>query len=420
MASISRAGLTRLAAAASITALALPAHASELVYWSMWNESEPQAEVMRLIMEAYTAQHPETTFKVVWNGRENQTKLRAALQAGTQVDLMDQDGDALVGGLQKQGLALQLDDILGPEFAKELLPGAYDIYGSDGKHYQMPYIYNTFNFWYNKDLMAEAGATPPATWDELLDVCAKVRAIGRDGLVIDNVEPYTLLYFSHLLDRKIGSNALMTIFEDKTGNGWLRPEVLEAAQMEIGLWDTCFSEDARGFQWPAGQQTVAFGDSMANLNGSWLPSELDASAGSDFPWGAFNFPAVEGGAGKASDMQVAIISMIALADTPNKEEAISFLRYLVSEESQRLFVERGNVGGTRVGVEWPAVLQDAYEASSNATALTAAFSGIGISYPEFFVTVLQPQHNNMFYGQLTPEAFIKMMADETRTFWASN
>src|SRR5262245_24717539 len=102
LSSASRISLSAVVAASALFASACAGHAVELTFWSMWNEPEPQAAALRTIMDAYTKANPDTTFKVVWNGRGNQTKLRAALQAGTPVDFMDQDGDELAGGLQKQ------------------------------------------------------------------------------------------------------------------------------------------------------------------------------------------------------------------------------------------------------------------------------------------------------------------------------
>lgn len=414
-----RYSLTVAAVTSALAAFACQAQASELVFWSMWNEPEPQAAALRSIMTAYTKAHPDTTFKVVWNGRGNQTKVRSALQAGTKIDFVDQDGDQLAGGLQKQGQGLQLDAALGADFNNTLLPGAYDLYAVDGKHYQVPYIYNTVNFWYNKDMLKEAGVEPPKTWADLMTVCAAVQKSGKHALVVEgNDMAYTLLYFSGLIERKLGPNALVKIFEDKSGESWLQPAVLDAAKMELGLWGTCLAEDDRGFQYPQGQQTIPLGDSMGDLNGSWLPTELSSAAGDDFPWGAFNFPAVEGGKGKQTDLQVALLSMMVLKDSAHPDEAVSFLKYLASEEAQKILVKEGNVGVTHAGVEWPAILADAYEASKNATALSNIYGGVGVNYADFYTTVLGPQHNKMFLGQMSPEDFVKSMAAETKKYWA--
>ena len=412
------------ATALSVGLMAIPGDgmAAELTFWSMWNETEPQAMALATIMETYTAANPATTFKVVWNGRQNQTKLRGALQAGTKVDFMDQDGDQLVGGLQKEGLAYDLGGVIDADLKNALLPGTLDIYSTGGKYFQIPYIYNTVNVWYNKDMMAEADATPPKTWDDLMGVCAKVKAIDKHALVIESdAADYNLLYFSSLVERALGANAVLGLMDDKTGAGWSNPAVLDAAQKVRQLWDAgCIAEDARGFQWPAGQTTVALGDTMGELVGSWLPIELLETTGSDFPWGAFSFPDVPGGVGKSTDLQVALIGMMVLKDSPNAEEAAQFVKYLVSEEAQKVMVEKGVVGVTRKGVKWPVILADGEVSAANATALSNFGGGLALYYPDFQSNTFKPEYNKLFLGLSTPEEFVATMVAATAEYWKSN
>ena len=256
----------------------------------------------------------------------------------------------------------------------------------------------------------------------MIAICAAVKKIDKHALVIEsNNADYNLLYFSQLLERSLGSGAVMKLFEDKSGAGWSNPAVLAAAKKERELWDAdCIAKDARGFQWPAGQQTVALGETMGELVGSWLPSELLDSAGKDFPWGAFNFPEVEGGAGKSTDLQVALLSMMVLKNSPHAKEAVSFLKYLMSEEAQKVLVDQGFVGVTRKGVAWPTVLSDAYNSASNATALSNFAGGLNLNHADFYSTVFKPEHNKMFLGQTTPEQFVDTMVAKTKEYWAAN
>lgn len=397
------------------------AAAKELSFWSMWNEPEPQAKALRSVMAAYTKAHPDVTFKVVWNGRQNQTKLRAALQAGTRIDFMDQDGDALYGGLQSAGAGLEISKELSQSFKDSLLPGALYLYADKDKVYSIPYVYNTVNFWYNRELMKKAKATPPKTWDDLLGMCAAVQKLGKSALVIEgNVSDYNMLYFSHLLERTYGSGSMAQLFADKSGNGWTQAGVLQAAQMTRTLWDKgCISKDARGFQFPAGQQTIALGDSMGELVGSWLPTELSQSAGDDFPWGAFNFPALKNGVGKQTDLQVSLLSMMVLKTAPNPKEAVDFIKYVVGEQAQTLLVKEGLIGSTRKGVAWPAALAEAEKSAREATALSNFGGGLKMTQPEFTAITLAPEFNKMFLGDITPQQLVATLALKTREYWAA-
>ncbi len=110
--------------------------------------------------------------------------------------------------------------------------------------------------------------------------------------------------------------------------------------------------------------------------------------------------------------------MMVLKDAAHPDEAVSFLKYLVSEDAQKTLVSEGNVGVTRAGVEWPSILSDAYEASKNATAPSNIYGGVGVNYADFYTTMLGPQHDKMFLGQMSPEDFVKSMAAETKKYWS--
>ena len=66
--------------------------AKKIVYWSMWNDPEPQAEVIKGWIEDYKEIHPEITIEVTFVGRDLLTKLMAARSGGEVIDLIDKDG----------------------------------------------------------------------------------------------------------------------------------------------------------------------------------------------------------------------------------------------------------------------------------------------------------------------------------------
>ncbi|MDI9349609.1 MAG: ABC transporter substrate-binding protein [Candidatus Symbiobacter sp.] len=408
-------------AAALLIGLAQPANAAELAYWSMWNEPEPQAVALKQVMDAYTKAHPETTFKVTWNGRQNQTKSRAALQAGTKIDFMDTDGDQLAGGLQHEGLGYDLAGDLDAATRANLLPHLLDLYADGKKIYQAPYILNPISIWYNKDLMSKIGGTIPKTFDDLLALCKKADAAGKHAFVIEgNVAFYNISWFSHYVARLKGPNSLEKIFSDKSGKGWHDPAVMQAANAMQSLWaNNCFAKEAKAYQYPAGQQTIALGDTVGELVGSWLPVELAQTAGPNFNWGTYAFPAVKGGKGKASDMEVGMLSFFVLKSSPNAKEAAQFIKFALSEPAQKMIVATGDVGGSHKAVTWPVTLADSYALATKATGVTPFSGGLNVKHAEFTSGVLYPEFNKMFLGNQTPEQMIATLATKTKEYWAS-
>ena len=78
-----------------------------LVYWSMWEATEPQGQVIQEAVDAYTEQ---TGVKVdlQFKGRTgNREALQPALDGGTQIDIFDEDIDRVNGMYGKYLLDLE-------------------------------------------------------------------------------------------------------------------------------------------------------------------------------------------------------------------------------------------------------------------------------------------------------------------------
>lgn len=63
---------------------------TDLIYWSMWNSTEPQAVVIQEAIDAYQKKTGNTV-TVEWKGRDINTLIQAALDAGEKIDLFDED-----------------------------------------------------------------------------------------------------------------------------------------------------------------------------------------------------------------------------------------------------------------------------------------------------------------------------------------
>ena len=400
-----------------------------LVYWSMWNKTEPQAIALTSIIGKFEAANPNITIEAVWNGRENQTKVRTALGSNTPIDLADQDEDQIAGGLVLQGMALPLDDILNaPALGEDVLlkdlfyPGMVDLFSKDGVHYLLPYADQPVMFIYNKAIFTAAGiAAPPATWDEFLADAQKIKDAGYVPIASEgDVADYAMFYFTYLVERMAGKGFLLNAIMDKTGQAWLDPTFLQAMTMVRELWDKGFiPPESVGYQWPAGQQTLATGIAAMELCGSWLPEELNPLVAPDFKWGGFPFPAVAGGTGSIDDLQQWQFAFIILKNSAHPKEAGLFLKFLMTKESQAEFSSGATYGVTRPGVDWPKDIVDSEAASASAKVVFTHADGGTALYPEFTNNVLFANYLNAYIGQMTPAEFVQKMADDSKAYWAN-
>jgi len=400
-----------------------------LEFWSMWNEPEPQAAVLKKYAEGFEA---ETGIKVniTFNGRENQTLLRTALGAGTKIDLMDQDGAPLAGGLMKEGQGYALDDWLdedawgeeGRPFGDIFSPGLLEQFQLEGKTYLIPHTLITYAIWYDKRDFAEAGIEAlPETWDEFLETCEKIKATGVEPIAQDAGVPfYNIIWFFYLVERLKGPGFLLAAAEDPTGKLWDDPAFVKAAEMERELWDNYVIEGAEGFAWPQGQATLADDISAMELCGSWLPNELKDAVDPEFEWGGLPFPAVEGGEGKGTDIPVVMLDFMVLKDSEYPHEAFAFIRYCLSKENVKIWADETISGVPRKDVDFPDLIADAKVMFDNATAFFDEVDGVVFKHAEYANDVLFPTHDEVFMGRTTPEEFVARMKELTITYWETH
>lgn len=402
-----------------------------LVYWSMWNETESSALVIKDWIKAFEAEHPNITISVVWNGRENQTKLRTAMGAGTKIDFMDQDADQIQGGLVSEGLAYPLDEFLNEQaldeavpFKDVFIPGVLDQFKKDGHYYLLPYQINPVMFWYNKKLFDKAGVTPPTTWDEFLTVAQKLKDAGIIPLAIEgDADDYNMFYFTYLVERAKGAGFLLKTIEDKTGEMWKDPVYADVFNKVKDLWDKGFiPAESKGYIWPAGQQTLAMEESAMELCGGWLAKELTDSgtAAADFQWGGFRFPAVSGGAGSIDDLHAWNLAFLILKDSAHPKEAFEFLKYTMTKNAQTEMADKSAIGMTRKGVKWAPAIADGETASANAKVTFMHVDGGTALHPEFTKNILYVNFKKAFFGDITPADFSTTMASAAKTYWESH
>lgn len=401
----------------------------ELVYWSMWNETEGQALAIQKWIAAFEAEHPNIKINAVWNGRQNQTLVRTALAGGTVIDIVDQDADQIAGGLMQEGFGLRLNDYLEMPALDEdvplkdvFLPGTLDLFAMDGDIYLLPYIYNTVQFWYDKRVFREVGIEVPLTWEQFLANNDKLREAGYAPIAAEGNEPfYSTFYLANMVARIKGPGFLLQTAEDPTGEMWRDPVYLQTSEMLRLLWDRGdIPAVTLGYVWPQGQNTLAFGEAAQSLVGSWLPIELANMVDPGFEWGGFNFPAVEGGEGSVNDTQALLLAFMIIKDTQHPDEAAEFLRFIMTKENQQLMADESLVGVTRKGIEWAPAIADAQAAAMNAERIFPDVDGVYAKHAEYLNTILGVNYSELWQGKITPQEFVDKMATQSAEYWATH
>ena len=353
-------GLSRfvvMVMALSMLAVAAGAEGKTVVYWSMWNATEPQGVAIQAALDAYTAATGNTV-DVQFKGRNGiREGLEAALEAGTEIDMFDEDIDRVnktwgkyLYNLEELAKAVDYEAT-----ANAGLVGACREVGN-GQLMSIPYQPNLFNFFYNQEIFDEVGiAAVPATWNEFLDVCQKIKDAGYIPITCDDA--YIDCMLGYHLARYLGSDGVSKLV--KEGLWADEPAALKTAQAYEELATRgFFSPTIASSVWPTNQNgELAFGEAAMYLNGSWLPNEIKEMTGPDFLWGCFAYPAVDGGLTGVEAANYGAQVYGINKDTQVAQEAFDIIMYVTKGEFDLLLSQESlGIPADTTNTEWPAML----------------------------------------------------------------
>ena len=329
---------------------------SGLVYWSMWEATEPQGQAIQAAVDKFTADTGiavDLQFKGRTGIREG---LQPALDAGTNIDLFDEDIDR-VNTTWGQYL-MDLEDLAKSANYEAtanagLIAACRDVGGGTLK--SIPYQPNVFAFFYNQAIFDEVGISAvPTTWAELDSACAKIKEAGYTPITCDDA--YITCMFGYHMSRLVGEPKTEEIVK---GGQWDDPAVVATAQAYADFASKgYFSDTIASNVWPAGQnQELAMGTAAMYLNGSWLPNEVKDMAGDDFVWGCFSYPAVEGGTDGIDAANYGAQVFAINAKSEKAEQAFQLITYLTKGEADKLLSDMSvGIPADSNNAEWPALL----------------------------------------------------------------
>jgi len=308
-------------------------------WWHIQN-TEPSQSNWQAVADQFEADHPGVQIEItVMENEAFKAAIQTNMQAGEVPDLFQSWGG---GGLIQQVDAGLVTDISGDvaDVAGDLTgTGSFEI---DGALYGLPWKVGMVGFWYNADLFAEAGLESPAdTWDGLLEQIQTLKDAGITPIAVGAGDKWPAhFWYSYLMVRLCGSAGMLEIAAD---NNFNRDCVVQAGEM-IGDLVALepFQEGFLGAGWdaPDGESgTMANQGAAMDLMGQWAPgafaAQLDLDSAADIPWtvGWAPFPAVDGGAGVASEGFGGVDGFVVGKDAP--PETVEFLKYITSADVQR-------------------------------------------------------------------------------------
>ena len=399
------------------TTTGAPAEEMEPVTVEWWHiqNTDPMMTVWQTFADEFMEANPHVTINItVMENEAFKAALQTNLQAGDVPDLFQSWGG---GGLREQVEAGLVQDITDASsgFVGNLSEGAVGLYQVDGVQYGIPFNLGMVGFWYNKDLFAEAGIdAPPATWDEFLEDVQTLKDAGITPIAVGAGDKWPAhFYYSYLMIRMGGEDAMNQVAADLDFN---KPEFVEAGNQLQRLIDLePFQPGFLAAPWdaPDGESgAIGTGQAAISLMGQWGPGAYANQSGIGVPedpisdrlpaeFGWFPFPAVEGGAGAATDGFGGGDGFAVGRDAP--PEAVQFLEYITSVDQAIRTGETGTTLPVTKGAE--VSITDPYQLAVLEGLGNASF--VQLYLDQFFTPELGAAVNDavatLFAGTATPE-----------------
>lgn len=394
----------------------------EFTYWSMWQESEPQAKVLAQAIDTFE-QDTGITVNVEWQGRDNITKLLAALRTDDVPDLVDQQyftiSNAIVGNDQFIDLTDVLDQqIPGEELTVgDALTDKYDMFTTtdDGAHFLVPYEVIGYSIWYDAAAMPAVAQNPPTTWDDFAAVLAESKAAGRNPLALDgDIAGYAEYWTATALVRTLGAGGFHDLVADEDAAGWDSPETREAltAIAELAANDY-FIPGYDSSKFPAIQTKWAQGEADFLYMGSWAPTETGEFAAPEFEYRSFNFPSFGGD----ESLPASVIGFAVPKPADQAEAASEFIAYFMNADRLGQISSTANNLTPRADIDVPDQLADV-NALVQSQELSMITDGVLGDFSDFDKKVFQPLNLRLMTGEMTAEEFIAEITTAQQDYWA--
>lgn len=303
--------------------------------WDISTGSEQQ--LLRDIAKRFNDRSAATPVTVqFFQNDPYKNRLRTSMISGTPPEVFYNWGGGQLKAFVDAGQAAPIPASVGTD---RYFPSVMDAVTFDGGIYSVPKSGTAPKvFFYNRELFAEHGLSPPSTWSELLETVGVLSEAGLTPISLAGQNLWTnMMYLEYLVNRVGGREPLRAITAGEPGS-WSHPAIREAVAMiqdlvEAGAFPDGFS--ALNADINQDTQLVYSGQAAMLLQGAWNYQRFvtDAPEFTRDRLGWFAFPAVEGTDGDPDAVAGNLTNFYALTTASrNRDHAVAFLGEAVMDD----------------------------------------------------------------------------------------
>jgi raffinose/stachyose/melibiose transport system substrate-binding protein len=294
------------------------------------------------VLAAYKKRNPSVKVSITYaDVTPYQSTLRTQLAAGTAADVFEVwPGNGNPGAIQVLAPYHYLADLTKQPFAKREPGGIKSVTHVGGKLYTVPLGLSGLGPIYNMSVLKQLGVAAPATWAQVLALCAKAKDAGITAYALGVQDDWvTQLIPYALVPTTVYSKAPNFDAQQKAGkasfskSGWVTAENLYQQMNEKG----CFEENPLSTNYAATQTMLATGKAAALVQGSWAFADVKKQADAGTQFKMYPLPATN--AASRTRMAGAPSAAFAVNAKTKNPEATKFINFLAGPIAQSAFAK---------------------------------------------------------------------------------
>lgn len=390
-----------------------PADGSKVVeidFPTMWVGVNTNAEWFAKCMEEFNAQYGDqikVNVEEIAGDQNYVDKIKVLYASKSLPDLMACGGYNLIDSMGDQltDLTPYIDD----SWKALATDVCWDANSRDGKIYGIPYGRQVVGYFYNKDLFAKAGIAKPAeTWDEFFEQCEKLKAAGITPVSMDTADSgwVTSLMLGAMIAQNDAGEAFMNTHLPTDYN---TPEFIQAATYIQNLFQNYTTADAIGGAYENAASNFFMEETAMIANGPWMigsfynPDMVEEGFADKI--GTAKFPGdVMYNSGK-------IGFNIATKDPETLEATLTFVKFLISKENQKMNLEINGEIPAAEGISSDNVRPLVNEVIANGDSAKRHINDFQSLWYANVVDEISVQYPLLAQGKITPEQFAQALTD---------
>ncbi|HSK84480.1 MAG TPA: extracellular solute-binding protein [Rubrobacter sp.] len=408
MRAVSRKDFLRLSGAGLISAM-LPgaagcnrSHVKVVRFFTGTRETAAlEGALTEIHVDRFEEQHPSIDLqREALQPDEVRREIRSRLRSEDPPDVFAYDtGPGFGGVLADAGLLRPLENAY-KEHGWDIYAWAKQQATYDGTVYGVPDQVEEIIVFYNKDLVPEV----PHTAEELRQISDELKGRGKIPLAFGNREQYPASHmFSIATSNVLGREGLDSILY---GEGrWDIPQVVESIELMFRdfVESGYYPKNPNALTYDGANALFYSGEAAMNPTGTWLVSEI-VQAVQEFEVGFFPFPSIEG-SGISPPAGVGT-GWFAAKDAENPQGAITFIDYLLQDDTARLTIEQLNTIPAHPvnteGLEVPELFKQVLDDLSEFPQAEAFGYNIDVLAPQNFNEVMYTGFREVINGMRSP------------------